>query len=245
MQYSHYDTMYRTEMDHWWYRVRRQMIHFMIGKYVPQGTDMKGLKILDIGCGTGALLKELDQYGDCFGVDFSSQAVQFCIERGILQVKEGSIAEIPYPDESFDLVLALDILEHIPDDSVGIREINRVLKKGGKGIIFVPTFNFLWGVTDVRSEHYLRYTKGELLRKLKLCGFSIMRSSYFNFFLFPFILTVRLFVRIFGIKVESENTMTGKFTNKILYIIFRFESLLGRVINYPVGVSAFAIVTKK
>ena len=89
-------------------------------------------------------------------------------------------------------MIALDVIEHIKDDEEALKEIYRVLKPQGMAIIAVPAFMFLWGVTDVISHHYRRYTLSELRKKIENRRFSIIRSSYFNTFLFPFIALVRL-----------------------------------------------------
>lgn len=218
------------------------MVHDLISKYFLGETK---LNILDVGCGTGALLRELDQYGNVQGLDFSPRAVSFCKERGLLNVEQGSATEIRYENKTFDLVLALDVLEHIKDDRKALSEINRVLKPGGIAIIFVPAFMFLWGVTDERSQHERRYTLRELKEKTGNAGFGVIRASYFNTFLFPPIALLRIFVRIFKIKIKSENELTNPSTDQMLYNIFNLERKLLRSVNFPFGVSAMIICQKK
>lgn len=242
MEDVHHETIYRTERTHWWYQVRRAMIHDILRKYYPSRPH---LSILDVGCGTGALLQELNQYGTVTGIDFSQKAVDFCKARGNTNVSVGSALSIPHPDNAFDVVLALDVIEHIENDRGAIAELYRVVKPGGIVVIFVPAFMFLWGVTDVRSQHYRRYTKPELRSKLKGQGFRIVRTSYFNTFLFPLIATLRLTVRALGIKMESENELGNPFIDSIFRNIFLFESKLLRHMNMPFGVSTLAISTKK
>jgi ubiquinone/menaquinone biosynthesis C-methylase UbiE len=218
------------------------MIHDLVARYFPQRTD---LHILDVGCGTGAILKELGQYGTITGVDFSETAVAFCKTRGIANVEQGSATDIQRADNTFDLVLALDILEHIENDTKAIAEIQRVLKPNGIAIIFVPTFMFLWGVTDELSHHFRRYTKKELIEKTSVAGLQTIRASYFNTILFFPIALLRLFVRIFKIKIKSENELGSPFINKILYTIFNFERKLLKYTNFPFGVSALIVCQKK
>lgn len=218
------------------------MVHDLISKYFLGETK---LNILDVGCGTGALLRELDQYGNVQGLDFSPRAVSFCKERGLLNVEQGSATEIRYENKTFDLVLALDVLEHIKDDRKALSEINRVLKPGGIAIIFVPAFMFLWGVTDERSQHERRYTLRELKEKTKNAGFGVIRASYFNTFLFLPIAFLRIFVRIFKIKIKSENELGSPQTNELFYKIFNSERKLLNRVDFPFGVSAMVICQKK
>src|SRR3989344_1275265 len=187
-----YEVVYRTERDHWWYRVRRELAKKLIAIYAGKGG---GLHILDIGCGTGALMTELASLGEVEGVDASEIAIEYCRSRGLTRVRVGSAEALPYPEGTFDIVLALDVLEHVRDDRVAIAEIRRVLKQGGAAVIFVPAFRFLWGAIDELGEHFRRYTLRELRAKLAESGFGVRYSSYFNFFLFLPILFVRKLVR--------------------------------------------------
>lgn len=233
--------MYDGELSHWWYRVRREMVHDIVGRYFPGRHD---LRILDVGCGAGALLSELAQYGEVTGIDMSPKAVAFCRERGIQNVSVSSAEHIAYPDRVFDVVLVLDVLEHIKDDHAAVREMCRVLKPGGVAIVFVPAFMFLWGVTDVLSEHHRRYTLPGIESVFTAENFAIVRSSYFNTFLFPPIALVRLLVRFLRIPVKSENAVSDSFFNKMFYLVFHLESRLLRLVNMPFGVSALVIARK-
>ena len=242
MENTHYETLYRIESGHWWYKVRRKIVLNLIKQYrLNFGKD---IKILDAGCGTGLLLKELETLEICYGIDISQKAVDFCRKRGINNVQVADIANIPYPDNTFDAVIALDVIEHIKDDEKAIREIYRVLKPQGVAIITVPAFMFLWGVTDAISHHYRRYFLSDLQSKIESSHFSIIRSSYFNTFLFPFIALVRLAVRWLRIPMKSENSEGKGIINSVLFLIFYVESVLFRYINFPFGVSAIVICKK-
>src|SRR3989338_4848416 len=241
MKDAHYQTIYDTEVSHWLYRVRRKIVHDLIWKYFPHVRD---LKILDIGCGACLLAKELEVYGEVSGLDVSPMAIEFCRERGVLQVVHGSAERIPFGDRSFDLILALDVIEHIEDDRRALQEIYRVLKPGGVAIIFAPAFNLLWGVSDELSNHYRRYTIKELRKKIRESGFEIARLSYFNFFLFVPIALVRLAARLFRLSIESENTIGSALINSMLYKIFNLESKMLKYINVPFGVSILAVCRK-
>jgi len=241
MKEHHYQDMYDGEMSHWWYRVRREMVHDIIATYFPVRYD---LRILDVGCGAGALLSELAQYGSATGIDMSPKAVAFCRARGVGDVSVSTAERIAAPDAAFDIVLALDVLEHIKDDHAAVREMRRVLRPGGVAIVFVPAFMFLWGVTDVLSEHYRRYTRPGITSVFAAEELSIVRSSYFNTFLFPPIALIRLLVRLFRIPVRSENAVDDSFFNKMFYAVFHMESRLLRHINMPFGVSVLVIARK-
>src|SRR6185436_19940449 len=87
-----------------------------------KGLEGESLNILDVGCGTGANLEMLSQFGMAEGVDVSAEALEFCRERGLQQVKQGAAEALPYANDSFDLVTGLDVVEHLDDDVAGLKE---------------------------------------------------------------------------------------------------------------------------
>jgi len=242
MEESHYHSIFAIETTHWWYRVRRKIAIDILKRLIKKN-DGSVVKILDVGCGAGGLLKELQQFGVVYGIDIANQVVEFCKNRGIPNVGIGSITDIPHPDNSFDFVFALDVVEHIQDDESALHELYRVLRLGGYAIISVPAFQSLWGVTDELSHHVRRYNRHQIVEKLKKAGFKIERVTYFNTLLFLPIAFIRLIVRIFGIKMKSENVSLG-FVNELLYYTFNIESKLLPIMNFPFGISILAVVQK-
>ena len=236
-----YEILYETEKHHWWYAVRRKIIRNLINSYYSK----RPIKLLDIGCGTGELLRELSPLGEVFGIDNSPQAIAFCKERGLKNVSLAEGTSIPFPDNAFDIVLCLDVLEHIENDDAALKEIRRVVKPGGIIIIFVPTFRFLWGKSDELGHHLRRYRLKGLREKINKNGLDVIRSSYFNFFLFIPILAVRRLVRLFKIPIQNENETGKGLVNSILLGIFSLEAFLLRRINFPFGVSGLAVCNKK
>lgn len=238
-----YDLIYEQEKIHWWYKIRRKIVFDLIKKFFVTDSNKT---ILDIGCGTGFLLKELQNFGRVYGIDCAPKALDYCRKRGLKNVKKGNILDIPFGDNQFDIALALDVLEHVEDDDRALREINRVLKEDdGIAIIFVPAFQFLWGITDEVSLHFRRYRLKPLVDKIQKSNFKILKTSYFNTFLFPPIVLVRFFFRLFKIKIESENKINSRLLNLILHKIFWFESWLLKYFNFPFGVSILFVVQKK
>jgi ubiquinone/menaquinone biosynthesis C-methylase UbiE len=241
MEDFHYDFIYQQELNHWWYRVRRKIVRDLLENV---GMWKGGLKILDVGCGAGAQLLELTACGEVYGLDFSEKAVEYCRSRKLENVKIGDITKISHPSDTFDVAIALDVIEHVEDDTKALSEIYRVLKPGGYAIIFVPAFMFLWGVTDDVSHHFRRYTISELKHKLTQQKFEVVRSSYFNSFLFPPILFVRWMVRLFRLPMKSEDGSPGKLMNNLFYRMFLLESACLKHVNFPFGVSAVTVIRK-
>jgi SAM-dependent methyltransferase len=243
MQAHTYAIMYQLEGTHWWFVGRRRIIASFM-KRVVTSLKLASPQILDVGCGTGANLELLATFGPAQGVDVSPEALAFCRRRGIADVKEGQAEALPYDDSSFDIVTALDVVEHLDDDVGGLKEMYRVLRPGGRALFFVPAFNFLWGVQDDVSNHRRRYTLGEVREVVRRSGFELEHSTYVNItFFFP-ILIGRILMRLTGYRPESENNLTIGFLNGILGAIFGAEATLLRYISFPFGVSAICIARR-
>jgi len=245
MQQHTYAIMDRVERNHWWFTGRRLILKSFLAQIIGQaGRQNAKSKILDVGCGTGANLELLSEFGESEGVDVSVEALSFCKQRGLDRVKLGAAEELPYADQSFDLVTGLDVVEHLDDDVAGLREMHRVLKPGGHALLFVPAFMFLWGVQDDISNHRRRYTKQGLRRVVEQAGFAVERLTYVNITFFGPILLGRLLMRITGLKPASENNLTVGALNGVLGRIFGAERFALRQMNLPFGVSLVCVARR-
>jgi len=241
MQSHHYPILYQVEDTHWWYVGRRRIIQSLVEKI---STKLKTERILDVGCGTGANLKMLAAYGKAEGVDISPQAVDFCHERGLDSVKLGAIEQLPYESDSFELVTALDVIEHLDDDIAGLREMRRVLRRQGRILVFVPAFMFLWGVQDDVSNHRRRYTLPRLLKAVEEAGFAIEWSSYANISFFLPVLVVRSVMRWLGLRADTEYGINISLMNGPFSSLFAAERLVFKHGRLPFGVSAVCIARR-
>ena len=239
-----YPILFHVEQSHWWYIGRRKIIARFVEEICRQVTDRRP-RILDVGCGTGANLLMLSKYGDAEGVDVSEDALAFCRERGLEKVRLGAAEELPYEAGEFDLVTAFDVVEHMDDDLAGIREMRRVLRPGGRVLLFVPTFMFLWGLQDDVSNHRRRYRLPELRRVLEEAGFEIERTTYANITFFLPILMVRKLMRLTGIKTDTENTINVTALNGVFGRLFGAESWFLKYMNLPFGVSGLCVARVK
>ena len=238
MQHT-YAILYALEESHWWHIGRRRIIGSFVKEICEQVTD-RTPRILDVGCGTGGNLKLLSQFGNAEGVDISTDALAFCRERG-LEVKAGAAEDLPYEDANFDLVTALDVVEHLDDDVAGLREMRRVLRPGGRLLIFVPTFMWLWGVQDDISHHRRRYRLPALRRAVIEAGFEVERTTYANITFLPPTFLGRLFMRLTGIKPESEAHINISALNPLFGRILGAEATFLRFMNFPIGVSGLCV----
>ena len=238
-----YPILFRVEQSHWWHIGRRRIIASFVEDICRRVSDRRP-RILDVGCGTGANLLLLSKYGDAEGVDISEDALAFCRERGLDKVRLGAAEALPYEDGTFDLVTALDVVEHLDDDLAGLTELRRVLQPGGRVLLFVPAFMFLWGLQDDVSHHRRRYRLPELRRVLERAGFEIERTTYANITFFLPILVGRQLMRLTGIKAESENNINVPALNGVFGRLLGAESWILRYMNLPFGVSGLCVAKK-
>jgi SAM-dependent methyltransferase len=245
MQQHTYAIMHRVEETHWWFVGRRKIIESFLKRVCfglkPRSRAEEPLNILDVGCGTGANLEMLSQFGNTEGVDVSAEALEYCRVRGLQQVRQGAAEALPYENNSFDLVTGLDVVEHLDDDVAGLKEMRRVLRADGRAILFVPAFMFLWGVQDDISNHRRRYTMASLQEAVRKAGFEIERASYVNLSFFAPIFIGRLLMRVTGLRPASENNITIGALNAVLGKLFAAERFVLPHLNFPFGVSIICV----
>ncbi len=240
MQQHTYSIMYEVEETHWWFVGRRRIIISFVEE-ICRKMKRERPRILDVGCGTGANLEMLARFGETEGVDVSEEALAFCRARGLENVRQGAAERLPYEDGAFDLVTALDVVEHLDDDVAGLSEMRRVLRPGGRALLFVPAFMFLWGVQDDVSHHRRRYTLTGLRQKVRAAGFEVERATYANLSFFAPIFAGRMLMRATGLRPASENNINIGALNGVLGRVLGAESTLLRHVNFPFGVSALCV----
>jgi SAM-dependent methyltransferase len=239
--YEHeYDAMYRLEDSYWWYVARRALaVELLIEEIDGRNT----VRILDVGCGTGANANAFARLALTIGIDASLDALHFCQNRGIKTVALSPVEVLPFACGTFDIVTALDVLEHTDDDLHCLREIHRVGKQKGLVLITVPAYGFLWSEHDEALKHRRRYTAHELRNKLVLTGFQVVRTSYFISTLFFPILALRIWQ---GLRKNSTQPRTSVYVlpdwiNSALVGLLAVERRFFQRINIPFGVSIVAL----
>jgi SAM-dependent methyltransferase len=218
----------------------------MLDGAVPEQASRRWL-VLDVGCGTGTMVKHLSRYGQVFGVDQDFEAAGYCRERGLDTVVQASAGRLPFGDGTFDLVTMLDVLEHIPDEGSALAQAARVIRPGGLFMVAVPAYRFLWGAQDEVSQHQRRYRAKQLERRVREAGFSIKRLTHFNTILFPPIAVIRLMRRA----VRRQPSMRSDFTfpappamNAVLASVFGSEAGMVARRDLPFGVSIVCLAEK-
>ena len=223
------------EDRHWWFTVRRRMIVEAIARRV-QGPQ----KILDVGCGTGALSAALQSMGEVLAVDSEPLALARTQSRGITTAPLEEISANPRAE--FDVVCLFDVLEHIEDDEKALAHWVSHVKPGGLVAITVPAFMIFWGGHDVASGHHRRYNKKSLLKLMSTCGIVPLETSYFNFILSPLVLGSRILERITGHQAaHGDLYLPPPAVNRALELLFSAEIPFVRRHRAPFGVSLLAL----
>lgn len=244
-----YDEMNQDEKKHWWFAARRKIILRIVDNYAMNKEHP--IKILDAGCGCGYFLHCLEKYGAVTGIDNNEKAIVYSKKTVNGEILKGDLTNSSLlQHESFDIIFALDVLEHIEDDSLTLMNLKMSLRKGGMMLITVPAHMELWSYHDENHMHYRRYEKAALTKLLKNNKLHIEYLSYYNAWLYYPIKIVRKIrkslMRANKISVFKDEKKPSYIINKVLYLIFVSESFFIRhKINLPFGVSLLAIIRKE
>lgn len=243
MNIAEYAEMHRLETFYWWFVARRQLLESFIEEIAR---EFNRPTMLDVGCGTGINFSVLSKYGDTFSTDASEQALTFSRSRGIDGLVRSHIESLPFAASTFDVITALDVLEHIDNDLAALDELLRVTKEGGVLVITVPAYGFLWSEHDEALHHRRRYAASELRNKLTNAGFEVERITYYITFLFFPILFMRFVQSVSkkSIHAKTSHVILPGWLNSLLIAILGFERFLLRWMNFPFGVSIVCLARK-
>lgn len=250
MEATFYEHYYRHENSHWWFRWRYDLITQLVVSLKKNDS----FKILDAGCGTGQMTKQLEGIGNAIGMDSAPEAIEYAHSRGVQQLVRGSITDPPFAHGSFDCVLALDVIEHVDDDMGILTSLYQVIKPGGHLIITVPAFDALWSEHDEINHHKRRYRSPRLRRLVEEAGFTVDRVTYCNTALCVPVFVARkvknlwrsLSLRRPGQDRPLQSDL-GDYpapVNAGLYLLMKAETKLMQRIDMPFGVSILAVATR-
>jgi len=241
MQPNEYKTMFRVEGTHWWYGALHRLIFQALEAELPGWREKE---ILDVGCGTGAILKQLGNPEKNVGIDLAPEAISFCRQRGLDNVRQGDIGALPFADASFDAVICSSVLYHqwVGDIAGAVCEMHRVLRLGGVVLINVPAFPFLHSAHDKAVMTAHRFRRPEIRQLLLKQNFTIRRLTYWTTFLFPLAVAARtLGGSKMGRDFETTNT---SFAQRVFAQVMALELRLLRNVSLPFGVALLAVARK-
>lgn len=223
------------EDRHWWYRGRLGIVMDAARRRTPVGGSPR---ILDAGCGGGATLVELAGLGAATGLEPLPASREKARSRGVAEVVDGRLEALPFPDGSFDLMLVLDVLEHLDDAPAALRELHRVVAPGGAGVITVPAHPRLWSDHDERNHHRRRYTRMSLAETARSGGWRVARLTHFTTALLPLAMLART-------RGHGGFDIPPPPINRTLKATIQAEAaLIRRGTTLPVGLSLLAELTR-
>lgn len=242
MEREVYENMRMIERAHWWFVARRSIIRDQISRLsMPQDA-----KILEVGCGTGGNIQMLRAFGEVVGVEPDEPSRCYAQSTTESQILPGLLpANLPHFETKFDLVTALDVLEHVDADDASVQTLSGLLKSGGKMLTTVPAHPWMWSQHDIAHHHKRRYRKPEYEQLFRTANLRILRATYFNTILFPAIAAARAAQRLAKRQDTSDDTMPSPAVNSVLTALFGLERELLRGFNLPIGVSILLIAERR
>ncbi|MFN8545281.1 MAG: class I SAM-dependent methyltransferase [Candidatus Binatia bacterium] len=245
MEASLYPTFFAIEEHYWWSVGTRAIFR----EWLSRATGGRAGRVLDIGCGTGMLARELATLGIVHGVDIAPEAIRFGRARGLDNLCVGSAEALPYRRGTFDAVAAVDVVEHA-DDVATLAELARVLRPGGVALIHVPAFPFLWSQHDEAAHHRRRYRRAQLRALVEAQGLHVERLSFLNALLFPPVAVVRIVrqlrsrLRPMSLPPRADIYLLPTLVNRLLIGILALERRWLRTADLPLGVSLLCLARK-
>lgn len=237
-----YDRMAELANVHWWYVARRNILAELIRREVKPPAKAR---ILEIGCGTGHNLGMLARFGSVDGLEVDDDA------RGLAEKRHGKpIKSAPLPEltgvrkKSYDLIAALDVIEHVDDDAAALAAIAGRLKPGGKLLMTVPAHQWMWSAHDTANHHKRRYSKKRLKALIDGSPLKLDSVGYFNSLLFPLAVAARGLGKLTG-KDDSDDKLPPKPFNVLFEKIFELERYAVGRLPLPPGLSLFAVASAR
>ncbi len=232
------------EDKHWWFVARRQILQ----KVICRLSLPTNAQILEAGCGTGGNLQMLSRYGKVSAMELDQIACELANQRQVTQVKRGSLPDnIPF-NSQYDLILILDVIEHLDNDLSALEALYYKLKPGGYLLVTVPAYMFLWSEHDEINHHKRRYRLKSLKKVVKQAGYELNYGSYFNTVLFPLVAIVRILAKLLPKQntnqLSSDLVVPSKPVNQILKWLFASERYFMNRLSLPFGVSVLLLAQK-
>ena len=239
-----YLQMAETEAEHWWFRGRRDVLRSVLRSLVLPSRA----RVLEVGSGTGGNLEMLAEFGSVSGVEMDETARRLTAAStgGRFDIRAGRLPDdLPFERERFDLVCFFDCLEHIDDDVGSLTRMRGILAPGGRVLVTVPAYQWLWSAHDVFLQHHRRYNRATLAACAEAAGYRVERVTYFNSLLLPLAVAVRVIDRLLKRERSSGDATPASALNALLYRVFSAERHWVSRGSLPCGVSLLAVLTLK
>jgi SAM-dependent methyltransferase len=249
---AEYERMFESEERLWWYVGMRAISFALLDAAGLEEAASAGRRLLDSGCGTGAMLRHLGDRGLGFGIDVAAEALRFCRSRGAQAAQArpapvacARLAALPFPARCFDVVTCFDVIYHrwVEDDRAAVRELARVLRPGGVLLLRAPALRWLYGAHDEAVFTRHRYTRGELQGLISDAGLEPLRATYANTLLLPLLLVRRTLDRVLG-RSGSDVGFLPAPIEWLFRALLLSEAWWIRRLSLPIGASVFVLARK-
>lgn len=245
MDYRDFQKLNQDTEEHFWYKARRLLISDLL-HLALKDSDPKQ-KIIEIGCGTGIQLPLLAKFGRVEGLDITPESIELVKQSGY-PARVFNIETELLEDNSAEVIACFDVLEHLQNDELALEKITKALTPQGIFLFSVPAIPWLFGPHDIAAKHYRRYSRKELKQKISRAGLKIKTINYWNSWVLPAIIVLRLIKKIISSKnqANSDTKSLPKFLNRFLYQILALETRLNKKgIKLPWGLSLYGYATKE
>lgn len=240
MKAAYVRTHIEEDREHWWFRGRLAIILAVLRRALPP----RRLRLLELGCGTGNVLAALSEFGEGIGMEDHPDLLAVARARGV-EARAGTLPRDLVVEPGWaDVVLLLDVLEHLDDDVAALHIAQRALGADGVLVVTVPAFGWLWTAHDVALGHRRRYTAGKLRRTVERAGFAVTRVTHFNTLLFPIVALVRLWHR--GRRhADHDLRRPAAPLNRVLASLFALERFVAPRLRLPFGSSLLLVARRE
>lgn len=238
-----FERLAQAEPSSFWFRSRNRLVIQLLTKHFAQARSL-----LEVGCGTGFVLRGINDARpelELVGSELHPAGLAFAQRRlPEADLYQMDARHIPFESE-FDVVLALDVIEHIEEDEAVMAEMFKAVKPGGGAIVSVPQHPRLWSANDVFSQHQRRYTRRELTSKLRNAGFELRQVTSFVTTLLPLMLVSRLRQRDIATFDPSGEYRSPRAVDRIFEGLLDAERwMIATGVSLPAGGSLFAVATR-
>lgn len=239
MDAAYLATHVEEDRRHWWFRGRLAVLRACVERVAPD----RRVRLLELGCGTGNVLAALGEFGEAVGMETHPALIAAGRGRG-LDIRRGALPDdLVVPPGWADVVLLLDVLEHLDAAAAALATARLALSDGGALVVTVPAYAWLWSGHDVALGHRRRYTASRLRALVTRAGFSVTHVSYFNTLLFPVVALARLWKRVRG-DARHDLVRPGDRLNRLLERIFALERHLAPRWRLPFGASLLLVARR-
>lgn len=239
-----YVEMAQSESIHWWFRGRRAVVKTFLQPTLQASPRAGTARILEVGAGTGGNLALLRELGDVVATEMEPTARALASQKLGRPVLDGRLPDaMPDLGSDFDLVCMFDVLEHVQDDVGSLLRAAQYLRPGGRLVVTVPAHQWLWSTHDVRLHHQRRYSRQQLLARLREAGLSADRITYFNCFAFPAAVLARFADRFSGAHTAAGTKVPPPPVNAAMNALMRCEAALASSVGLPFGMSLLVVAS--